>query len=81
MLAACVSLEFVEFRECSVLLVRRRYMSPSLSLASEGIERTRAPFLHLPPFLLEPIAIALLFVSSIVLSFRRYQNFLPLKPS
>ena len=32
------------------------------------VEQTRVLFLHLPPFLLEPIAIALLFFPSLVLS-------------
>ena len=35
LLAACVSLECFEFRECFVIIVRRRDISPGLSLARE----------------------------------------------
>ena len=46
-----------------VLLVRRRYISPSLFLVRDS-RANQSTFLHLPPFLLEPIAITLLLVSS-----------------
>jgi len=56
-----------------VLLVRLRYISPGMSLASRE-QRTSPPLSHVP-LRSEPIAIALLFVPSFLLSLGPYRSF------